>query len=431
MKTLSQIHRLHLVVTVATSASIASKTSSSDKRFLDKNGVQLESYIHIRKGSFNPIDGTKMVEEDMRSQVDAKDWLKPNGDDGRHSKRLLEDLNEDDDRGASVIQVHNCSFDFSTNKWHIPSPETFYCDTSASFVLRFELSDWILNDFVDYQMFAPDSNFEYTVDITNNTYMQPGVIYDSMPEQGDGTGCRQMAYFLDFDPNILMASPLYFEPTPENGLRNPYISFATRTLLYNSGPPWHPWYSLANWIDIDFYFKLMLSNVGFMDNDPFGSTRKLSAKNGQHDSTFSFGNQQKSEHEEGKDEEDHRSYAHDEDYDYCDFDEEIHLTGTSHISEQAVAGKAASNTGSPFLMSNETLMVMKPHYHHQQQQRQQATEEQGESLVVAAETEFPTSAPSSVSIEQSLPNCNEDHDGLESMLEPYENDHRRNRQLLR
>ena len=94
-----------------------------------------QSFIQIRTGHINPEDGSKVMKTNQTYYDDAIN----------NGLALIGNLTrglavEDPENGEIAPQLHNCSYDFSHNKWHIPSPLTFYCDTSASFVLRFELS---------------------------------------------------------------------------------------------------------------------------------------------------------------------------------------------------------------------------------------------------------------------------------------------------
>lgn len=45
-------------------------------------------------------------------------------------------------------------------------------------------------------------------DVTGNNFMIPGMVFDNTP-RGDGSGKRQVAFFLDINPNLIESSPVY------------------------------------------------------------------------------------------------------------------------------------------------------------------------------------------------------------------------------
>jgi hypothetical protein len=114
-----------------------------------------------------------------------------------------------------------------------------------------------------YIMFARDGadGESCSVDITDNNYLTPGMVYDEVP-QGDGSGgMRQVAFYLETDSNIISSSPVYF--TPEeigNPDALPFVNFCIRLMISDENA------QLINWLDIEFFFFLQLSNVGFMQD---------------------------------------------------------------------------------------------------------------------------------------------------------------------
>mmetsp|Transcript_9802 Transcript_9802/g.15723 ORF Transcript_9802/g.15723 Transcript_9802/m.15723 type:complete len:661 (+) Transcript_9802:74-2056(+) len=148
--------------------------------------------------------------------------------------------------------------------YNIPDPEIFFCDDSASFVLRFDVSDYLLDEMFTYDMYAHDSNRECTININSNTYLTPGMVFDETP-RGDGSGFRQVAFYLEADSNIIESSPVYYTPEeigdPDS---QPYINFCTRIMTSSESG------MLVNWVDIEFFFFLELDKQGF-----FPDARKL------------------------------------------------------------------------------------------------------------------------------------------------------------
>lgn len=108
--------------------------------------------------------GRSLQENQTRPDIVFTD---PNVPDGYDNSTIVQDPNKPD---------HN---------YFIPDPEIFFCDFSASFVLRFTLSDYLLDSQFGFQMFMRDENDEFTIDITDNTYLTPGMAFDSSPP-GDG-----------------------------------------------------------------------------------------------------------------------------------------------------------------------------------------------------------------------------------------------------
>jgi hypothetical protein len=55
----------------------------------------------------------------------------------------------------------------------------------------------------NYVMYARDGpDGECTVDITDNSYLTPGMVFDELP-RGDGSGMRQVAFYLEADSNMI------------------------------------------------------------------------------------------------------------------------------------------------------------------------------------------------------------------------------------
>jgi hypothetical protein len=116
-------------------------------------------------------------------------------------------------------------------------------------------------------MYANDgATGECTVDITENSFLTPGMVFDETP-RGDGSGMRQVALYLEADSNMIASSSVYYTPE-ELGDPDalPYINFCLKLMLSNDDD------RLVNWMDIEFFFFLQLSNVGF-----FGDRRTLLA----------------------------------------------------------------------------------------------------------------------------------------------------------
>ena len=93
--------------------------------------------------------------------------------------------------------------------YNVPAPDIFFCDDSASFVLRFDVSDYLLDYMFTYDMYRHDSDGECTININNNTYLVPGMAYDSTP-RGVGNATRQVAMYLEADSNIIESSEIYY-----------------------------------------------------------------------------------------------------------------------------------------------------------------------------------------------------------------------------
>ena len=139
--------------------------------------------------------------------------------------------------------------------FEIPPPYQFQCENSFSFVLRFDVSDYILDDMLDIEMYAKDDNDECTIDITDNQYLAPTLIFDQNPVKGNGNCTRQVAIAYEADINLLPFSDIYFEP---NGGATPYISFCTKLNIYTETEPRQQ----ITWVDIEFIQHLHLS-TGF------------------------------------------------------------------------------------------------------------------------------------------------------------------------
>jgi hypothetical protein len=93
--------------------------------------------------------------------------------------------------------------------YNLPAPELFFCDDSASFVLRFDVSDYLLDSMFTYDMYRHDSDGKCTININNNAYLAPGMTFDSTP-RGIGNGTRQVAMYLKADSNIIESSEIYY-----------------------------------------------------------------------------------------------------------------------------------------------------------------------------------------------------------------------------
>lgn len=94
---------------------------------------------------------------------------------------------EEVDPNATHIRDPNAP----SNNYFIPDPEIFFCDFSASFVMRFDLSDYLVPSQFRIEMKAKDEDNKCTVDITNNTYLSPGLAFDETPPgEGYESLCR-------------------------------------------------------------------------------------------------------------------------------------------------------------------------------------------------------------------------------------------------
>jgi hypothetical protein len=109
----------------------------------------------------------------------------------------------------------------------------------------------------DYAMLGLDTTGECTINITNNTYMTPGMIFDGTP-RGDGNGTRQVAFYLEVDPNIIESSPIYFTPPDDTDpSAQPWINFCATIMTYSEDR------MLINWIDFELFFYTETTNQGF------------------------------------------------------------------------------------------------------------------------------------------------------------------------
>jgi hypothetical protein len=112
-----------------------------------------------------------------------------------------------------------------------------------------------------YVMYARDGpGGECDLDITDNVYLEPGMVYDQLP-RGDGSGLRQVALYLEADSNLIHSSPIYFTPEEQNDPDAlPFMNFCLRLSVNNDDAV------LVNWLDIEFFFFLQLEGVGFFED---------------------------------------------------------------------------------------------------------------------------------------------------------------------
>jgi predicted RNA binding protein YcfA (HicA-like mRNA interferase family) len=119
------------------------------------------------------------------------------------------------------------------------------------------------------KMFRADreAGEDCAIDITDNTYLTPGMVYDNTP-RGDGSGSRQVAFYLNADANLIQSSPIYNLADTEDGL--PYIQYCTQMSLSNDDG------RLVDWVDTQYFFFLSLSGTRFGD-DVVRKRRQLAA----------------------------------------------------------------------------------------------------------------------------------------------------------
>jgi hypothetical protein len=67
-----------------------------------------------------------------------------------------------------------------------------------------------------WYMFRNDVNGDCTIDITDNPYLTPGMVFDAR-RRGDGKYQRQVAFYLEADANLIETSPIYHPPETEGG----------------------------------------------------------------------------------------------------------------------------------------------------------------------------------------------------------------------
>jgi hypothetical protein len=123
-------------------------------------------------------------------------------------------------------------------------------------MMRYCYQDYITDEMFHWKMTRRDKEGKCTVDITNNTYMRPGMVFDNTP-RGIGEGSREVAYFLEADENIIESSPIY-TPAAADGSHLAYINFCTQLSLDSDHNG-----MLVNWMDIEFFFYIQKENVGF------------------------------------------------------------------------------------------------------------------------------------------------------------------------
>jgi len=142
------------------------------------------------------------------------------------------------------------------DRWHLPDPIYYFCDDSAAFVMRFTVSDYISDDMFRWAMYSVDDDGNCGEDITGNNYMIPGMVFDETPV-GDGSGTRQVGFFLDVNSYLIESSPVY---KWNHETDNPYIHFCTQTQIWNDNGSG---LQLVNWIDIEYLMEMNLQKQGF------------------------------------------------------------------------------------------------------------------------------------------------------------------------
>jgi hypothetical protein len=129
---------------------------------------------------------------------------------------------------------------------------------SSTFSSSFQ--DYITSDMIDVVMYRKDSDGEFTIEITDNPYLKPGLVFDSTP-RGDGSGIREVGYYLEADSNLIGSSPIYYLPAEGDNDKLPYVEFSSRLMLKREDG------MVVKRLDIDTTFFLVLSNVGFFTDD--------------------------------------------------------------------------------------------------------------------------------------------------------------------
>jgi hypothetical protein len=160
------------------------------------------------------------------------------------------------------------------NKWNISDPTTFFCDENSDIVQRFDVSvsfrsfalecscnmrlltsvvslslepitrkNAIGESNVGYSITRYDASGECTIDITDNIYFNPIMVFDGIPYLGDGSGDRQIAMAFEADQDILLSSPIFY---PESGEVPAHIRFFSQLRLYDHNG------MLVNWSDVEY-----------------------------------------------------------------------------------------------------------------------------------------------------------------------------------
>jgi hypothetical protein len=88
-----------------------------------------------------------------------------------------------------------------------------------------------------------DASGECTIDITDNIYFNPIMVFDGIPYLGYGSGDRQIAMAFQADQDILLSSPIFY---PESGGVPAHIKFCSQLRLYGHNG------TLVNWPDIAY-----------------------------------------------------------------------------------------------------------------------------------------------------------------------------------
>ena len=82
------------------------------------------------------------------------------------------------------------------------------------------------------------------MDITDNEYIKPSLLFDDTPK-GDGNCTRQVAAYYEVDPNLLPFSDIYY--IPENDSEKAYINYCTRLNIFSESDA-----NLVTWVDVSF-----------------------------------------------------------------------------------------------------------------------------------------------------------------------------------